>query len=502
MKRILTTGILLPMGLAACTVGPNFRSPLAGTPPRWHDPAASLAPEAAGAGVTTQADPQPDWWKRFDDPELTALIERAANGNLDQRVALQRIEASRATEISQAAAGLPSLKATGSYTDQQSGLDALKGQIGGLFPVKLTQAPPPYGLFEGAIDASWELDLFGKVRRSVEASKADTLALIGDRADALVSLQAEVAQTYAKLRAAQAALAAANADIATELNLLRLTKDRASHGLTSELDVKDALAQLASSQASAPQYAQQIATDLNSLAVLVGQAPGALDAELAPVRSIPRLAAGTVPIGLPSGLARRRPDIRAAEARLHEQTADVGAAIAELYPDITLTGEVGQQSGLLKNIAKSYNNIYSFGPSISLPIFQGGKLRAGIAQAKAQRLQAAFTYQKTVLSALQDVENALASYRTDVQRLAPLQIENDADQAAVDIALDRYRHGLSTYIDVLNPQSSLISVHQSVIQAQVTVTDDLISLYKALGGGWEAETDGRTALFPGMNLLN
>ncbi|WP_428376565.1 efflux transporter outer membrane subunit [Lichenicoccus sp.] len=502
MKHFLTAAILLPIGLAACTVGPDFTPPPDATPPHWHDPAASLAPKGGSAGVTTQADPQPDWWKRFDDPELTALIARAAGGNLDQKVALQRIEAARATEISEAAAGLPSLKATGSYTDQQSGLDALKGQIGGLFPVTLNQAPPPYGLFEGAVDASWELDLFGKVRRSVEASEADSAALLGDRADSLVSLQAEVAQTYAKLRAAQAALAAANTDIATERNLLRLTTDRASHGLTSDLDVRDALAQLASSQASAPQYAQQIATDLNSLAVLLGQAPGALDAELAPMRSIPRMAAAQVPIGLPSGLARRRPDIRAAEARLHEQTADVGAAIAELYPDITLTGEVGQQSGLLKNIAKSYNSIYSFGPSISLPIFQAGKLRAGIAQARAQRLQAAFTYKKTVLSALQDVENALASYRTDVQRLAPLQIEDDADQDAVDIALDRYRHGLSNYIDVLNPQSSLISVHQSVIQAQVAVTDDLVSLYKALGGGWEAGTGATTALLPGTSLLN
>ena len=493
MKRFPPVPIVAALCFAGCTVGPNFTPPASGTPPSWHDPATSMAPAAGGDMFTMRADPQPDWWTRFGDPELAVLIDRATRGNLDQKIAVQRIVEAHTTEISNAASGLPSLKAIGSYTDQQSSLDQLTGQIGGLFPISLTKAPPAYGLFEGALDASWEIDLFGKVRRSVEASKADTTALIDDREDALVSLQAEVAQTYAQLRAAQAALAAARADIVAERDLLAITDDRSSHGLTSDLDVKNALAQLASSEAAAPQYAQQISTDLNSLAVLVGEAPGALDAELTPVGPIPALTAAAVPIGLPSGLARRRPDIRAAEARLHEQTADVGAAIAQLYPDITLTGDVGQQSGSSRNFAKSYNNIYSFGPSLSLPIFQGGKLRASIAQANAQQIQAALTYQKTVLSALQDVENALASYRTDAQRLKPLRIEDDADQAAVDIALDRYRHGLSNYIDVLNPQNNLIEVQQTLIQAEVGVTDDLVTLYKALGGGWQAQTASETA---------
>ena len=490
MIRNRLTPILAALLLAGCTVGPNFTPPAPGIPPAWNDPAAGASPPGPAAVITTMADPQPDWWTLFDDPELTALIARASAGNLDIKIAVQKIVEARSSEAIQAAQGLPALDGKASYTYQQEGLDEISSQIGSAFPVKITQPPPAYGLYEGALDASWELDLFGKVRRSVEMSRAETAAEVGDREDSLVSLQAEVAQTYAKLRAAQANLAAANADIAAEKDFLALTRDRTSHGLTTGLDVKNAQAQLASSEAEAPQYQQQIATDLNSLAVLVGEAPGALDAETFIREAVPSLQAAAAPIGLPSTLARRRPDIRAAEARLHEQTANVGVQIAQLYPDITLTGEVGQQSAQVKNFFKSYNNIFSVGPSISLPIFEGGRLRAGVKQAKAQEAEALLTYQKTVLSALQDVENALASYRTDQQKLASLKTEADADQAAVDIALDRYKHGLDTYLDVLTPQNTLIQAQQQSIQTQLAVTDDLVTLYKALGGGWRAPTEG------------
>jgi multidrug efflux system outer membrane protein len=479
--------VLAAVCLTGCAVGPNFKSPDPGTPAAWHDPASVVAPGAPASPITTLSDPRPDWWTGFDDPELTALIDRATKGNLDLKIAVQRIAEARSGEVSSAAQGLPKLNATASYTYQQAGLDALLGQVGSAIPVKPTHPAPAFGLYEGALDASWELDLFGKVRRSVEASRAATTAAIGDRDDSLVSLQAEVAQNYAKLRAAQANLAAAKADIDTERDLLALTRDRTAHGLTSTLDVKNALAQLASSEAAAPQYEQQVTTYMNAVAVLVGEAPGALDAELAPAGPIPSLAAGSTSIGVPASLARRRPDIRAAEARLHEQTANVGVAVAQLYPDVTLTGDVGQQSQQIKNFAKSYDNIFSFGPSVSLPIFQGGKLRANIAQAKAEQVEAQLTYQKTVLSALQDVENALAAYRTDRRRLQYLQSLGDADQDAVNIALDLYRHGMSTYLDVLTPQSNLIQAHQQVIQAQLSVSNDLVTLYKALGGGWQVQ---------------
>ena len=475
--------IAAALALAGCTVGPDFEPPVPPTPAVWHDQG---APVPAPAPFVTTADPEPDWWTRFDDPELTALIARATAGNLDLKIAVQRIAEARSSVITAAAAGLPSLSGAASWTRQQGGLDQINGQIGNLLPNKLTAPPPAYGLYEGALDASWEIDLFGKVRRSVEASKAEAEAQVGDRDDSLVSLQAEVAQTYAQLRAAQANLAAARADVATETNLLALTKDRTDHGLTSGLDVKNASSQLQSRQADAPQYEQQVATYMNSLAVLVGEAPGALEAELSAPQPIPALTPGALPIGVPSSLARRRPDIRVAEAQLHEQAADVGAAIAQLYPDLTLTGDVGSQPGELKNFAKSYNLIYSFGPSISLPIFEGGKLRAGVAKARAEREEAALTYRKTVLSALQEVDNALTAFRTDQERLKSLEGAETADRDAVDIALDRYRHGMDTYLDVLTPQNTLIQLQQQRITAQLNVTNDLVTLYKALGGGWRA----------------
>ena len=481
--RPLLAATAAALALAGCTVGPDFTPPTPPTPAAWHDQG---APEATPAPFVTAADPQPDWWTRFDDPELTTLVARAAAGNLDLKIAVQRIAEARSNVVTAAAAGLPSLSGTASWTRQQEGLDQINGQIGNLLPTRLTSAPPAYGLYEGAIDASWEIDLFGKVRRSVEASRAEAEAQAGDRDDSLVSLQAEVAQTYAQLRAAQANLAAARADVATENTLLALTKDRTAHGLTSGLDVKNAVSQLQSRAADAPQYEQQVATYMNSLAVLVGEAPGALEAELSTPKPIPVLAPGALPIGLPSSLARRRPDIRAAEASLHEQTADVGNAIAQLYPDLTLTGDVGSQPGELKNFAKSYNLIYAFGPSISLPIFQGGKLRAGVAKARAEQEEAALTYRKTVLSALQEVDNALTAYRTDRQRLKSLQGAETADRDAVDIAVDRYRHGMDTYLDVLTPQNTLIQLQEQRIAAELNVSDDLVTLYKALGGGWRA----------------
>ncbi len=488
MKRNRLTPIGAAMLLVGCTVGPNFAPSVPGTPLAWKDYAAAAPADGAQSGITSAADPAPDWWRLFNDPELTTLIARAAASNLDIKIAVQKIAEARSDEISEAAQGLPSLTGKATYTYQQEGLDQISGEIGSALPVKLTQPPGAFGLVEGALDASWEIDLFGKVRRSVEMSRAETAAKVGDRDDSLVSLQAEVAQTYGKLRAAQANLAAANADVIAEKNLLALTRDRTSHGLTSGLDFKNAQAQLANSEAQVPQYQQQIATYLNGLAVLVGEAPGALDAELSVVKPIPRLSAASVPIGLPSSMAHRRPDIRAAEARLHEQTANIGVAIAQLYPDITLTGEIGQQSQRAGNFLVSYNSIFSLSPSISLPIFQGGKLKADVAQAKAAQVEAALTYRKTVLSALQDVENALASYRTDQQRLHSLQTSVDADNAAIQIARDRYQHGLDTYLDVLTGQNTLIEAQQQLVQVQLAVADDLVTLYKALGGGWRAGT--------------
>jgi NodT family efflux transporter outer membrane factor (OMF) lipoprotein len=463
--------------VASCTVGPDFARPETKVPPSWNDH--SQAP--TGADHTTAiADPDPKWWLAFGDPVLTSLIRRASQGNLDLQIAVVRIAEARASESAAAAAGLPNVNAKASYTHADLGH--------GLFPGSSSLGSSlsgPLNVYLGVVDASWEVDLFGKVRRSVEAARAGVDAAIGNRDDAIVVLEAEVAQTYAQLRAGQASRQTALDDLDTEQQILALTRDRAAHGLVTDLDVENAATALATTEASIAQYDQQIAAAKNALAVLVGEAPGALDAELADAAPIPPVPP-SVPLGLPSSLARRRPDIRVAEANLHQMTAQIGVAQAQFYPDLSLTGMAGPAGSHPSDLRRWADKFYSVGPSISLPIFDGGKLRANLELANADQAEAALTYRKTVLNALQDIENALAAYRTELRRHEALEKTVAAQTAALDIARNQYAHGVSTFINVLTAENSLAGQHQQLIQSTLSLTTDVVNLYKALGGGWEA----------------
>jgi NodT family efflux transporter outer membrane factor (OMF) lipoprotein len=464
--------------LSGCTVGPTFKGAESNTPSAWHDVSA-----ASGADrIATDANPDPKWWLTFNDPTLSALIQRATQGNPDVQIAVIRIAEARASERSTASAGLPKLTADGDYRRADLG----QGLFGGSSSSGLAESlSKPTNIFAGALDASWELDLFGKVRRSVEAAHAAADVAIGNRDDALVTLEAEVAQTYAQLRAAQASRQTAQEDFDAEQQVLTLTQERATHGLVSDLDVENARTILATTEASLAQYDLQIASSLNGLAVLVGEAPGALDSELGAAAPIPQ-APPKVPVGLPSGLAHRRPDIRAAEARLHELTANIGVANARFYPDVSLSGQGGVLGFTPQALTTWADRFYAFGPAISLPIFEGGQLRANLQLAKANQAEAAVAYRKTVLNALQDVENALAAYRTELRRHQALERTVQAQTAALAIAQDQYVHGVSTFIDVLTAETSLAQQHQALIQSTLSLTTDVVNLYKALGGGWES----------------
>ncbi len=477
--------------IQGCTVGPDFAGADPQVPSSWHDVSAA---HSDGDRVTTDADPDPKWWLTFNDPILSSLIDRATRGNPDFQIAVIRIAEARATEQSAAAAGLPTLKGGGSYTraglgngvlgttsaTQSGGNSDLSGILGSL--------SKPINLYEGSLDASWELDLFGKVRRSVESAGAAADAAIGNRDDALVTVEAEVAQTYSELRAAQASRQTAQSDFDTEQQILTLTLARAEHGLVTELDVENAKATLGETEASLAQYDREIAAGMNGLAILIGDTPGTIDSELTDATPIPR-APASVPVGLPSSLARRRPDIRVAEAKLHQQTAEVGVAVAQFYPDISLTGQVGLIGTRPKDLSRWANNFYEFGPSISVPIFEGGQLSANLTLAKADQAEAAVEYRKTVLNALQDVENALAAYRTELRRHQALERTVAAQTAALDIARTQYIHGVATFINVLTSENSLAQQHQALIQSTLALTTDIVNLYKALGGGWPARND-------------
>lgn len=563
VKRAVVSGALV--ALAACTVGPDYQKPAIDTPATWHDLHVASSPEEASAAqppdltlpsrskhthaasaVTVtksptpdqaggssieagkpalpparvesspveQSDPDPRWWRSFHDPVLDALVDRAAQDNLDLKQAVLRIEAARTQVQSAAAQGLPNVRATGSYTREQLGIrgflddSGVYGKVDSLgapnSPVNsiapgegpavergannlLNQLTSPINLWQDGFDASWELDLFGRVRRSVESAQAQTQQAVENRNDALVSLEAEVAQTYMQLRGAQAMHAITLELIDQQRGVADLTRSQASVGITSDVDVESANAQLTTTQAQLPQYDQQIAQALNGLCYLLGMAPGSLDEMLDTPSALPGIPP-QVPVGMPSTLARRRPDIRAAEAQLHAATAEVGVAVAQFYPDISLTGQIGMRGTHARDLAHWSSLFYSFGPSISLPIFQGGALVANLRLTKVEQQEAAVAYRKAVLTALRDVDNALAVYRTDQSRQDALGHTVAAQQTSFDLARDSYRKGIVSFINVLDAERQLGQARLQYVQGTIQVTTDLVALYKALGGGWESGT--------------
>lgn len=486
-------------GIAGCTVGPDFTPPNPIGKARWNDPSTQQG------SVSEQANPDPDWWTGFNDPVLTAVIEKSIKGNLDLQQAVLRIIEARQGEVSARAEGLPTLGATGSYKRNQFGAKGIlesKGAydqlnsladkktgkaIGGL----LDQISQPADIYQYGLDASWELDLFGKVRRSVEQAGAKTEAAAEATNDALVMLEGQVAQAYVQLRGAQALAASQRENVNIAQEALELTQRRQQHGLTTELDVEQARTQFSSAQQQLPAFEKQVVQAMNSLSVLMGEPPGTVDpivSEPAPLPTPPRV----VGIGVPSTLARRRPDIREAEAQLHAATANVGVAVASFYPDISLTGNLGVRALDASYLTNWASHFYSFGPSISLPIFQGGRLTAGLTVARAQAAEAALAYRGAVLNALREVENALVAYRTD--KVARDQAATTVKSAEMThyLARNRYEHGLSDFIQVLDAERTLISARQQLVQSDIALVDDIVALYKALGGGWEKKAGDLT----------
>ncbi|MGF6732444.1 multidrug efflux system outer membrane protein [Paraburkholderia youngii] len=517
--------------LASCTVGPDFHAPHADVPAQWHDTQRTAASDAAASGAssataanvasvpTLDTDPDPRWWRSFNDPTLDALIARAALGNLDLQQAVLRIVEARTQVQAAAAQGLPNLRATGSYQREQLGLKGFLEENGAFDKVDQLGAPnspanriapgagaalqngannlldqltAPVNLWQVGFDATWELDLFGRVRRSVEAANAQTEAAYESRNDALLSLEAEVAQTYMQLRGAQTLHDIAVSLVEQQGETVALTENQAKVGLASQLDVQSARAQLAQTKTQLPQYDQQIAQALNALAYLIGEPPGALEAQLSALQTVPPVPP-VVPVGLPSTLARRRPDIRRAEANLHAATASVGVAVAQFYPDVSLTGKAGTRATNARDLARWSHLFYSFGPTVSLPIFEGGALVANLRMSEAQQAEAALDYRKTVLTALRDVDNALVVYRTDQARRDALADSVSAQQTSFDLSRDSYRKGLTSFINVLDAQRQLAQAREQYAQGTTQVSTDLVALYKALGGGWQSDADAAGA---------
>jgi NodT family efflux transporter outer membrane factor (OMF) lipoprotein len=491
--------------LLGCTVGPNYRPPDPPAVPQWKDPAAQ------GILVDQMTDPDPRWWLSFNDTILTELIEKGVQNNLDVQQAVVRVLEARQSIATARAAGLPTLSGNASYQREQLGAKGIlesKGAyqelntlanrlkpydatVPGLSTEILnggTQAlngfTAPVNLYQYGLDASWELDLFGRVRRSVEQARAQSQAQSEALNDALIILESEIVQSYVQLRGAQALNASQEENVKAAEQNLDLTQRRQKNGLTTELDVDQARTQLDDTRRQLPVYDGQVQQAMNALSLLIGDAPGAVDEELReskPVPPIPKV----VDVGVPSALARRRPDIRQAEAKLHAATANVGVAVASFYPDISLTGNIGMRALDASYLTNWASHFYTAGPAVSLPIFSGGRLSAGLTLARADEKEAALSYRATVLNALREVEDALVTYRVDRASRDLLQDTLDSAQVTWDLARNQYEHGLASFINVLNAESTVLADRQALVQANVQLVNDIVSLYRALGGGWE-----------------
>ena len=483
--------------LAGCTVGPNFAEPSLFAPSSWF---ASRPPQPRTVSLTAPEPIDPDWWKLFNDPELVDLERQIAAANLSVRLATIRLAESRYERGVAAADQFPGVNGNASYTREKvstEGVAALIGSsgssttastngLGGTTNGFPTPSPgiPSFDLFQSGFDASWEVDLWGRVRREVESADASVEASAEARRDSLLSNLAELARDYLQLRGQQRDLEIVKQTLASDQQSLSLTQERQRGGLTTDLDVSNAAAEVASTAAQIPNLEQQIATTMNALAFLLGETPGALNAKLQTAQPVPPVPP-VIPVGVPSELARRRPDIREADAQLHAATADIGQAEADFLPKVTLSGSAGLQSLQLKNLGNWGAKMYSIGPSITLPIFEGGRLKYTLDLRKAQQQEAAVTYQQTVLRAFHEVDDALTAYSAEQLRQRQLATAVSQSSRTLDLARQQYVQGLATFLDVLTAERTLYSAQRSYADSTTTISTNLVQLYKALGGGWE-----------------
>ena len=479
------------LALGACAVGPDFQRPKPDLPQAWHAASSPAAASRADPGAVAEA----AWWTSFGDPELTSLIGRAAQANPDLQQAALRIAEARAQREMAAAQGLPSLNADASWTGQRLSestptgkLFTQVGKIPGLPVGAGLSIPNPYGQYQLGFDASWELDLFGRVRRGVEAARAGEEAAAWDQRGAELSLFGEVARAYVDLRGAQAKRAVTLETIATLNELLGLARQRRWAGLSSDIDVSRAAAQVTAAEAALPLLEAEIASDINQLSRLVDRPPGALSAELSAARAVPP-APPVVPVGLPADLARRRPDILGAESRLHAAVAEQGVAMADLYPRVTLTASAGDQSEDLAHLLDWASRFGVIEPQVQLPIFDAGRRRANVRLQDAKAREAALDYAKTVLGALHEVDDALSAYDAEQRRRASLGATVAQNRTAVDLAMDRYRSGIGDFLAVLDAQRAQQQTQLQFADSTTAVSTDLVVLYKALGGGWQAASN-------------
>lgn len=475
LQLVVTAAVCLTTALIStgCKVGPDFHRPEAKLPGSFYN--------SQAAGTNAPGDSVSQWWAALNDPQLDLLIREAASSNLDLQIAKARVREARALRGVNASELYPQAEVAGNYSHSRASAHSMEGKQLQAAGRSLTG-----NLFNAALDTSWEIDVFGGTRRSVEAADADTRAAEESARGTLISVLAEVGLNYIDLRGLQKELTVARDNLLVQQSTLDLTRDRRNAGLASELDTARAEAQVGTTRAQIPPLEQSIERVIYRLSVLLGRVPSELESQLASVQAIPGAPVG-VPVGLPSDLVRRRPDIRRAEQELAAATARIGVATADLFPKFYLTGSAGLQSLGASDFLSAGSRFWSLGPSLRWPIFSAGRIRQSIRVENARQEQALVHYEKTVLESLEEVENALVAFGKEQDRYHALSDSEVASRRALTLATERYRGGLVDFLDVLDAQSAQLSIQDQLVRSESLLSQNAVRLYKALGGGWSPD---------------
>jgi NodT family efflux transporter outer membrane factor (OMF) lipoprotein len=480
LSRFLITFVVAAVLLTGCAVGPNYHRPAVELPQQFagREPPADAAAAKPPVPVDVAG-----WWHALGDPELDALIERAIQGNPDLQVALDHLQAARVEEAAIVGAVLPVAEASAGAA-HGTGTDLTRGRAS----QTLVSADNTSGLTHinaiGGFDAVWELDVFGKYRREIEATRYDTQASLAARNAVLVAVVADVARAYVDLRGLQVRAAVLDSMIGVLRESLRIVTVRYQRGITNELDVTLATRELATLESQAAPLAAQIHAAQYTIATLLGLYPEEMVSELSTTTMVPAVP-GAVDAGLPLDLLQRRPDIQEAERSLAASTARIGVATANLFPSIAVTGAVGfqkQSQGSLPEIGK---HIWSAGPTAAWPLLDFGTLDAQVEVANLQTRALLVSYKETIQAAVREVDSSVDRYGAEQQSLEKLETALMASQRAVTLANERYERGLTDFLNVVDAEREEYDIEAQYTEAQVAVTEDFIALYRSLGGGWE-----------------
>lgn len=502
MKRKLAlVGLTLGAILAGCTVGPNYVPPKPLIPAEYRERPTTTqisATQMARAATQPHEPPNAAWWHNFRDPQLDSLVERATRGNLDLRLAEARLRQARAQYGVTQADFFPTVNGSAQYNRSRA---SQAGRVSGITTNSNGSSfKSENDLWQAGFDSTWEVDIWGKVRREVESAGDNIDAAVENRRNVLITLLGEVATTYVQYREFERELQVANDNIQAQRETLGVTRKKFEAGLkdATELDVAQAQALVFSTESQVPTLEQEMKQAAHKLGILLGESPDALIDELGVNRPIPSAEIPVVPIGLPSDLLRRRPDIRNAERLLAASTANIGVAVADLFPRFSLTGQFGLSAPQFKEWGNYTSRFWTIGPAVNIPLLDWGRIRSNIQVQNALQEQAFVTYQSTILTALQEVEDSIVAYGREQVRRQSLNDAVEADKRAVTLALQRYNAGLTDFLQVLDAQRSLYAAQDQLIQSEALVSLNLVSLYKALGGGWEVieQQQMRQGTFP------